>query len=255
MQKLLPVKMLAKWSRERRQWRSQRRVITSIFDMHVLRQFKFVLLIIPLFLVSGLIWAQSVDFDVLRRKAEAGDAKAQFDLAEAYSLGNGVAKDSAKGMEWLKKSATQGFAGAQVVLGIMLQKGINTEKDPSEAAKWYRKAARQADKDPKHAQTAQNYLSEMLAQGLISAPEADWHQGESSVATTATPKRTSQNRPPPFSLGEVETGLTGGITSKRMATLVNTYGVDFSLNASARKRLSDKGADDRLLAAIASAKR
>src|SRR5215470_10563952 len=117
--------------------------------MLMFRQFKLVVLIVPLLLMSGLIWAQAVDFDALRRKAEAGDAKAQFDLAEAYSLGNGVGKDSAKGMEWLKKSATQGFAGAQVVLGIMLQKGINTEKDPSEAAKWYRKAARQADKDPK----------------------------------------------------------------------------------------------------------
>jgi hypothetical protein len=56
-------------------------------------------------------------------------------------------------------------------------------------------------------------------------------------------------------LGEVETGLTGGITSKRMATLVNAYGVDFSLSASARKRLTDKGADDGLLTTIASSKR
>src|SRR5215469_16288712 len=119
---------------------------SSRFQM--LRQFRFAPLITPLLLGSALIWAQSPDFSALRRKAEAGDPKAQFDLAEAYSEGTGVAKDSAQGMEWLKKSATQGFAGAQVVLGYMLQKGINTEKDPSEAAKWYKKAARQADKDP-----------------------------------------------------------------------------------------------------------
>jgi hypothetical protein len=60
---------------------------------------------------------------------------------------------------------------------------------------------------------------------------------------------------PPFSLTEVEAGLTGGITTKRMATLVNTYGVDFTLTASARKRLTDDGADDNLLATISSAKR
>ena len=49
----------------------------------------------------------------------------------------------------------------------------------------------------------------------------------------------------------METGLNGGITSKRMATLVNTYGVDFALSTSTRKRLADVGADDSLLAAAA----
>jgi TPR repeat protein len=138
----------------------------------------------------------------------------------------------------------------------MYQKGINMEQDPSEAAKWYRKAAKQADKDPKHAQTAQTHLSEMLAAGMISAADADWHQAEPpALPPTTTPNRTKPNPPPPFSFGEVETGLAGGITNKRMATLVGTYGVDFTLNSGSRKRLSDQGADDGLLAAIASAKR
>jgi len=203
-------------------------------------------------LATGAVFAQTTEFDALRRKAEAGDSKSQFDLAEAYSEGKGVAKDSAKGMDWLKKSAVQGYAGAQVVLGYMHQKGINTEKDPSEAAKWYRKAAKQSDKDIKHAQTAQTHLSEMLSEGSISAKEADWHASEPSTVIAKQPKT---NKPPPFSFGEVETGLTGGITSKRMATLVNTYGVDFSLSASTRKRLTDKGADDSLLATISSSKR
>ncbi len=226
----------------------------NVFRMF--RRFKHVFLTAMLLLLNTLIWAQAADFETLRRNAEAGDAKAQFDLAKAYSEGNGVAKDSAKGMEWLKRSALQGFAGAQVVLGVMYQKGINIEQDSSEAAKWYRKAAKQADKDPKHAQTAQNHLTEMLAAGMISAADADWHKTESAQAPpTITPKRTKPNQPPPFSLAEVETGLTGGITTKRMATLVTTYGVDFVLNAGARKRLSDEGADDSLLSVIASAKR
>ena len=213
------------------------------------RRLIFAVLTATLVLSAAPVWAQAVDIDTIRRKAEAGDAKAQFDLAEAYSEGNGVAKDSAQGMEWLKKSALQGFARAQVVLGYMYQKGINMEKDPSEAAKWYKKAAKQGDKDPKPAQTAQHNLSEMLAQGLISAKEAEWHTSE------ATAPKQMQTRKPPFSLTEVEAGLTGGITTKRMATLVNTYGVDFTLTASARKRLTDDGADDNLLAAISSAKR
>ena len=93
---------------------------------------KFVVTSSSLILVTALVSAQTAEFDALRRKAEAGDSKSQFDLAEAYSEGKGVAKDSAKGMDWLKKSAVQGYSGAQVVLGYMYQKGINTEKDPSE---------------------------------------------------------------------------------------------------------------------------
>jgi hypothetical protein len=218
----------------------------------MLLRLKFVMLVASFALATSSVSAQTSEFDALRHKAEAGDAKAQFDLADAYSEGKGVAKDSANGMEWLKRSALQGYAGAQVVLGYMYQKGINTEKDPSEAAKWYRKAAKQSDKDLKHAQTAQTHLSEMLSEGSISAKEADWHASEPSTTIAKQPKT---NKPPPFSVGEVETGLTGGITSKRMATLVNTYGVDFALSASNRKRLAADGADDTLLATIASSKR
>jgi len=206
---------------------------------------------------AALALAQSDDLATLRRKAEAGDAKAQFDLAAAYSQGTGVAKDPAQGIEWLKRSALQGYPGAQVVLGYMYQKGIEMEKDPSEAAKWYKKAAKQGDKDPKHAQTAQTHLSEMLVQGLISEKEADWHASEPS---SLKPKPSNSKpeiaaKAPPFSLADVETGLAGGITTKRMATLVTTYGVDFSLSDNTRKRLTGEGADDALLQTIASAKR
>src|SRR6516162_124676 len=116
--------------------------------LNMFHRLMLVVLTAILVLAAAHVSAQAVDIDAIRRKAEAGDAKAQFDLAEAYSEGNGVAKDSAQGMEWLKRSALQGYAGAQVVLGYMYQKGINMEKDPSEAAKWYQKAARQGDKDP-----------------------------------------------------------------------------------------------------------
>ena len=218
---------------------------------------KILMLVCVVLAAAMLTLAQTDDFATMRRKAEAGDAKAQFDLASAYAQGTGIPKDPAKGIEWLKRSAQQGYGGAQVVLGYMYQKGIEMEKDPSEAAKWYKKAARQGEKDPKHAQTAQNHLSEMLTQGLISQKEADWHASDPSTVkpkvSNSKPETTA--RPSPFSIGEVETGLTGGITPKRMATLVGTYGVDFTLTATARKRLAGDGADDALLQSIASAQR
>jgi hypothetical protein len=214
---------------------------------------KLVRMIALFVFVTAFAWAQSGDFANLLRKAQAGDPKAQLDLAKAYSDGTEVPKDSAKSLEWLRKSAAQGYAGAEVVLGLFYQKGVlGIEKDPSEAAKWYKKAARQAAKDPKHSQTAQGHLSEMLAEGSISAKEADWHTPESGATTTRQVKTTGA---PPFSLGDVETGLTGGITTKRMATLVTTYGVDFTLSGNSKKRLTDDGADDTLLQTIASSKR
>ena len=215
--------------------------------------------------------AQAPDITALQRSAQGGDAKAQFDLAQAYFEGNGVPKDLAKELEWLRKSAAQGYAGAEVTLGFLYQNGVQVPKDPHEAAKWYRKAARQSDKDAKHAQKAQSDLSAMASQGLISVAESDWRASEpgsepdkqaknvevknNQARSSESKSNGTKNKGAPFSLAEVETGLTGGITPKRMATLVGQYGVDFSLNANAKTRLTNDGADDALLQTIASAKR
>ena len=215
--------------------------------------------------------AQTPNVSALQRSAQAGDAKAQFDLAEAYFEGNGITKDLAKGLDWLQKSASQGYAGAEVTLGFLYQNGVQVSKDPHEAAKWYRKAARQSDKDPKHAQKAEANLGVLAAQGVILVNEADWRAPEpgsepvqqvkspavktTDVKTTAVKNTSNKGKAAPFTFAEVETGLTGGITPKRMATLVGQYGVDFSLNANAKQRLTSDGADDALLQTIASAER
>jgi len=191
--------------------------------------------------------AQAQSIADLVHRAQAGDAKAQYELAEVYFEGNGMAKDPKQGLVWLQKSAGRGYGGAEATLGFFYQKGfyqngVAIAPDAQEAANWYRKAARQ------NITKAQTHLSEMLSQGLISQKEADW-------ATPEPVKEVKRSGPAPFSLGEVETGLSGGITNKRMATLVSTYGVDFKLVAGTRKRLADEGADDNLLATIAAAKR
>ena len=211
--------------------------------------------VVLIFVVTSTIFAsaQSEDLATIRRKAESGDAKAQFDLASAYSQGTGVAKDTAQGIQWLKRSALQGYPGAQVVLGYMYQKGIQMDKDPSEAAKWYKKAARRETEIQNTLKPHRHIFSEMLLEGSISAKDGDWHAVEQSAGTkTASNKQST--KAPAFSLAEVETGLKGGITTKRMTTLVTTYGVDFTLNATARKTLTDDGADDALLQTIASSK-
>jgi hypothetical protein len=97
----------------------------------------------------------------------------------------------------------------------------------------------------------------MLSEGLISEKEADWHTAEPTASSTKPANRKIERpaKATAFSLAEVETGLKSGITSKRMTTLVTTYGVDFALNPNTKKRLADDGADDALLQTIASTKR
>jgi hypothetical protein len=202
-------------------------------------------------ITAASVSAQDQNLDAIRHKAEAGDAIAQFDLAKAYIDGKMVPKDLGLAVAWLRKSAGQDYVGAEYALGIMYQTGFGLPKDQHEAANWLRKAARQPN------EKAQGQLSQMLAQGLISADEANWR----AAKPTASPTLSGTLKPPrksnatPFSLGEVETGLTGCITSKRMTTLVQKFGVNFKLSSVTRKRLADEGADDSLLATISSSKR
>lgn len=72
-----------------------------------------------------------------RGPAEAGDADAQFNLAQAYKLGRGVAADLKQAQSWYEKAANQGHEQAQANLGLILfQNG-----DRKGALPWIQKAA------------------------------------------------------------------------------------------------------------------
>ena len=76
-----------------------------------------------------------------RVRAEAGDARAQFELAAMYHFG--VPQNYVEAMKWYRKAAEQGLAEAQSNLGMMYYHGEGVPKDYVEAAKCYRKAAEQ----------------------------------------------------------------------------------------------------------------
>lgn len=77
----------------------------------------------------------------LQKAANQGHAKAQFNLGVAYSLGRGVTKDTAKAVEWYQKAAAQGNTSAQVELGWMHYKGESIPRDDTKAVEWFSKAA------------------------------------------------------------------------------------------------------------------
>ena len=56
-------------------------------------------------------------FAETKAKAEAGDAKAQFNLGYMYAKGQGVEKDFKEAVKWFQKAADQGYAHAQDNLG------------------------------------------------------------------------------------------------------------------------------------------
>lgn len=79
----------------------------------------------------------------LLKRAESGDAQAQFELGRAYEDGKDVPQDDDHAVEWFRKSAVQGNAQAQNSLGVMYAQGRGVQRDRAEAVRWYRKAAKQ----------------------------------------------------------------------------------------------------------------
>ena len=80
-------------------------------------------------------------FKLCRRKAEAGEADAQFRLGVMYAYGRGTAREETEAVNWLRKAAAQKHVTAQMRLGLMLARGAGVRKDEAEAADWLRQAA------------------------------------------------------------------------------------------------------------------
>jgi len=78
-----------------------------------------------------------------RTKAEAGDAKAQNTMGEAYQRGQGVPKNIKKAAKWFELAADQGNAAAQYHLSLMYQSGIGVPHDANKAQQLLYKAAEQ----------------------------------------------------------------------------------------------------------------
>jgi len=97
------------------------------------------------------------------KKAEQGNADAQFEMGLNYLLGLDVAEDKQEAIKWYRKAAEQGNADAQNALGDMFYLGDGISQDYKEAANWYAKAAEQGDS------YAQLSLGQMYSGGVYFA--------------------------------------------------------------------------------------
>ncbi len=82
--------------------------------------------------------------DTLSQQAEAGDAVAQYQLAQVYEAGRGVGQDIGRAIELYRRSAESGYGPAMIDLGWFHQNGMHgLAYDPGQALQLYARAADQ----------------------------------------------------------------------------------------------------------------
>lgn len=133
-------------------------------------------------------------FAETKKKAEAGDAQAQYNLGLIYNKGEGVTLDEEKGkepweldwsnrgkklqtkaVEWFQKAAVQGHAEAQFRLGMMCYYGYEgVPMDKAKAAEWWQKAAAQGIAGAQSMLGMMYYFGAGVAKDAVKA--AEWYQ-------------------------------------------------------------------------------
>jgi TPR repeat protein len=73
--------------------------------------------------------ADDSNIGALRKSAEEEDAQAQISLAGAYFNGEGVPKDYQQAAEWIRKAAEQGNPKAQYDFGLFYRRGYGVQQE------------------------------------------------------------------------------------------------------------------------------
>ena len=58
--------------------------------------------------------------DEIKKQAQEGDAKAQYEIGQYFEFGKGVAQDFSQAKNWYEKAAEQGLADAQYNFILLL---------------------------------------------------------------------------------------------------------------------------------------
>lgn len=92
--------------------------------------------------------------------ADAGNARAQYQLGDMYEFGYGVPKDPKEAISWFRKAADQGLGVAQARLGEIYFAGSEAVQNFKAARQWLQKASDQ------RIAVAERRLGQMEEQGL-----------------------------------------------------------------------------------------
>jgi TPR repeat protein len=88
--------------------------------------------------------------DALKKAAEGGDAKAQFDFGMRFVWGNGVEANPKTALEWMLKGAEGGNAAAMWYAGSAYEEGFGVTKDLDKSKMWIKKAAEAGNVDAQY---------------------------------------------------------------------------------------------------------
>jgi len=112
------------------------------------------------------LYAPASGFANLRKKADAGDAEAQLDVASFYFKHRDVPENEQLGLSYLEKAANQGLPRAQFLMGEHIAEK-NASADYAKAYMWYTLARRGGEKHSNKAlkQLTSKMTPEQLQQG------------------------------------------------------------------------------------------
>jgi TPR repeat protein len=79
-------------------------------------------------------------YTAIRRRAQDGDPKAEYELGRMYETGNQVEESAKEAFKWYSASAAQGYPDAQYRLGLAYLYGIGTQQSIAQAGAWLNKA-------------------------------------------------------------------------------------------------------------------
>ena len=86
-------------------------------------------------------FAETLESEVLRARAEQGDPEAQYRYGLLLRFGFGAPQDAAASTEWIRKAAARGHAEATAALIERYLAGDHSVRDAAEAARWVRRLA------------------------------------------------------------------------------------------------------------------
>lgn len=101
----------------------------------------------------------------LRKLAQAGDARAVYQLATLAADGPAASRDAKLALRLFERAAVAGLAPAQFRVGNMFEKGVGTARDPGLARVWYARAAERGNAKAMH------NLAVLHAEGVSGKPD------------------------------------------------------------------------------------
>lgn len=102
--------------------------------------------------------------DELRERSSAGDAEAQFQLAQILQYGLGTMMDEEGALELYHQSALQGYERAQFVLGEIYMEGRITPQNIVKAFQWFVHVENREGPLSEAAANSRQYLSDFISE-------------------------------------------------------------------------------------------